>query len=427
MRVVSFLLFVSIFFPLQLLAQTAVSGGKPAAIEPILSWIDAENGQIIFTNQEIVRYDWEKQIIELTPECATMLMALPVVQRREFAVKDAEGVIYRGRFYRSATTDGEGYDGTTILIDQGPLKKLPASPFFTIQGGYPNGGGTHDKDRFAPRIHDALAKIGTLTTIADTELPVRRLWSGHTWVGGEQVLKASAVLFPDTFRVGKTAYLHMLLYKGQHPDFDFDELLISANSTGDDGRFTSKQAILTIHAPLLDNGIYVCKFRPWEGKSAPAIDEKNVPPVKVKGIIPSYPKDALNEGHEGDVIAAIDVDAQGKVKQVNIVVGSGSSYLDKSVLKAISKWTFSPALQGGKSVDSTLKMLFSFKDRVLTVKDLPTDPVAVIANPGMLEITFTITAFKHDGKTLGEIASWSLPPRNIELLAETAKIPGVKK
>jgi TonB family protein len=364
-----------------------------------------------------VRYDWERQIFELTPQRATELLARPVIQHTDFVVKDREGVIYRGRLYRSVANDP--YDGATILVDQGPLKQLPASPFFCVTGGYPNGGGSHDRDRYSSRLHDALEKAGVLNTIAVTDLPLEQLWSGHTWIGGDQVLKASAVLFPETFRVGKDAYLHILLYKGQHPVFTFDQLVVTATCTSAAGRFVAKQELLTITPPLLDNGLYVCKFHPWEGSILPDSTVVVTPPKVKSSPLPRYPKDAANENREGAVVIAVRLDSAGKVKSVTLAQGSGSDDLDRSATRAIQKWTFTPATEKGQALEGQVRIRLTFAGRHVHQETLPLEPEKITAKPGPMDLNITITAYKREGDKLTQTGCWALPPRKITLLAAT--------
>lgn len=410
------LVFLSVTLLFMQISVLAV-GTQPTA--PPLVWIDAETGSTLFTINDVVRVDWDKQLYEITPERATELLSLPIIQRRDFAVKDRDGVIYRGRFYRTAAAGGEGYDGTTVLIGQDAMKTLPALPFFTVSGGYPTGGGTHDRDRFSPRVHDPLAKAGLLATIPDAQLPYKRFWSGHAWVGGEQVIKASAVLFEETFRTGQDAYLHLLLYKGQHPDFVFDKMIVTATCTSEDGSFVTKQDLLTILPPLLDNGIYVGKFRPWEGMVVPSGDNKNQPVGIKQSQLPRYPKDALNENKEGVVIVAITVGDDGKPDDISLVQSSKNVEIDKSALRTVKRWQFIPATIAGQADKGVIRVSFNFAAGKVEQTVLPPDPVKVTAKPGMMNLALTITALKKDGNTFTPIGSWPLPSRKIKLLDTT--------
>ena len=421
----------SIMFLIGMLYTVAAFGDEPspAAVAntnaPALLWVDVDTGKTIFTSNDIVRFDWQRQVFELAPERATKLLPM-VVQRRDFAVRDRDGVIYYGRFYRSVSN--EGYDGATILIDQGPLKKLPASPFFTIAGGYPNGGGAHDRDRFATRMQAALQQAGVLSQITNSEMPVERTWGGHTWVGGEQVVKASTALFPTTFRVGCNAYLHLFLTKTPKADFDFDQLIVEITCTADQGSFVARQQVLKIAPPLLDNGVYVCKFQPWQGMEGPApVSDTNKPPVLKNIELPRYPKNALNEDREGTVLLGVSVSEGGKIGDQQMLKSSGSNDIDRAALRAVAKCTCTPALVAGKAVAQNVKIQFTFVNRKVTAALLPPEPKPAVAHPGPMNLSVKIIGMKKDGDTLKQFAVWELPPHPMTLLPELPVKPALVK
>jgi len=58
-----------------------------------------------------------------------------------------------------------------------------------------------------------------------------------------------------------------------------------------------------------------------------------------------YPSQAKAAGEEGDVIARMDLDASGRVKSCDVVVGSGSSSLDQATCDtALARGRFNPAI-----------------------------------------------------------------------------------
>ena len=76
---------------------------------------------------------------------------------------------------------------------------------------------------------------------------------------------------------------------------------------------------------------------------------------------PKYPRIAQKRGIEGTAMIEVWLDENGKqVKQV-LVSSSGATILDKSALKAIKKWKFSPHTVGGKSVAHRVKIPVRFK------------------------------------------------------------------
>jgi protein TonB len=70
------------------------------------------------------------------------------------------------------------------------------------------------------------------------------------------------------------------------------------------------------------------------------------------GANPQYPAAARKAGWEGTVLARVVIDARGKAAVVSVRQSSGYSLLDEAVRKAVKKWRFAPATQGGIPVAS---------------------------------------------------------------------------
>lgn len=404
------------------LSNTLLAQQPPPA--PALSWQDATTGETLFSSDDIVRFDWGRQLFELDVTRAGDLLALPlsVDGFREFILKDAEGVIYRGRFYRSSAT--VGYAGAVILLDQGPTKKLPAAPFFKVFAGYRTGADDVVKDKalLSERLRLPLQTAGKLAPIPEAESPIKSVWSSHGWVGGEEALKASVVLFPDTFVVGKPSYLHLLLYKGTRTDFVFDQLRIEANFSSATSLFTSKQLLAVVNPPLTANRIYVGKFFPWKGV-LPDIptDDANRPAVIKSSQLPRYTKDAVNENFRGEMVVALQIDVEGKITKIDVTQSSEREDIDRSAMRAFAKWNFTPAVRNGKIIESTLVVRFHFDNGEVKQEILPAEPIAVSAAAGPLKLIITISAFKKAGDKFTLIDAWDLPEREIILLPAPAE------
>ncbi len=386
-------------------------------VAPTLTWVDAQTGATLFSLADIVRFDWDKQLFELTPALARVLLSLPITQYRDFAVKDNDGVIYRGRLYRS--NSHEGYDGSTIVIDQGMKQTIPAAPFFTINGGYPIGGGAHDQERFAARMKMQLDNANVLTPIAESDLPHGLKWMGNSWIGGEQVLCASPGIFPNTVRLGKPAYLHIKFTKGNHPKVQFDRLEVVVTCIEKEQHFTVTQELVSLSSPPLGNEIYVCSFIPWKAIiTPPAPDNLNAPPTINTSQPPPYPKNAVNEHRGGKFIVALQIGADGKVGNQTILLPTGSSDLDKSALRAVQKMTFSPAIKNGQPVADTIKVQFEFADEQVQQTILPQDPIEAIAKPGKMTLIVTFNTFKKTTEGFVPCGNCSLPPYEVNLLPD---------
>jgi len=58
---------------------------------------------------------------------------------------------------------------------------------------------------------------------------------------------------------------------------------------------------------------------------------------------PVYPRRARKRGEEGMVILNVTILSDGTVGAVSVYSSSNSQLIDKSALKAVSKWRFEPA------------------------------------------------------------------------------------
>jgi len=228
-----------------------------------LRWEDKETGRVLFTADDLVRFDWDRQVFELTRERAMDVMAHlwpHGEQYRTFVVRDGAGAIYEGRCY--SMDSSLGYDGPTILADRSD----PAPPLYAVEGGYPRGGGSRDRDRFSPRLRAALAKAGVLEAIAPDEkaAPIQRDSTGwHSQDNGPQV---RAEIFPETFRIGQAARVHVFFAprKADAPTFDTVEIGTSLTQNQMGFFCTSSHAVPQESAPdIFKTGLHVLRWMPW--------------------------------------------------------------------------------------------------------------------------------------------------------------------
>ena len=99
------------------------------------------------------------------------------------------------------------------------------------------------------------------------------------------------------------------------------------------------------------------------GKTAvDAVDEPPSPPAppkppvrvsaKKSGVKPVYTVAARRAAVEGRIILLVRISDKGEVKSVKLIKGLGYG-LDEAALKAVTRWTYSPATVDGKPVAST--------------------------------------------------------------------------
>ncbi len=98
---------------------------------------------------------------------------------------------------------------------------------------------------------------------------------------------------------------------------------------------------------------------PAPERTAPATPvERPAQPIDPRQ--PDYPPTALRAGVEGRVLLRVDVGADGRPTDVQVVERSGSSELDRAAERAVREWTFHPATRDGKPVPSSVQVPVDF-------------------------------------------------------------------
>src|SRR5579875_3547211 len=75
---------------------------------------------------------------------------------------------------------------------------------------------------------------------------------------------------------------------------------------------------------------------------------------------PKYPIEALRQGHQGEVILDVTIDASGNVLDVKVEKSSGYRELDRAAVEAARKWRFNPGLKNGKPVGGVVRIPVNF-------------------------------------------------------------------
>jgi protein TonB len=75
---------------------------------------------------------------------------------------------------------------------------------------------------------------------------------------------------------------------------------------------------------------------------------------------PEYPASAAQRGEAGTVLLQVQVDAQGRPAEVDVVQSSRSRALDREAVRAVRRWEFSPAIRNGQSVASKVLIPIEF-------------------------------------------------------------------
>lgn len=75
---------------------------------------------------------------------------------------------------------------------------------------------------------------------------------------------------------------------------------------------------------------------------------------------PQYPRASIRRGERGDVVLQVQVGADGRVDDVEIVTSSQHRRLDRAAVSAVRRWRFEPAMRDGQPVAGELRIPFSF-------------------------------------------------------------------
>ena len=87
-------------------------------------------------------------------------------------------------------------------------------------------------------------------------------------------------------------------------------------------------------------------------------------PGYLKNVPPAYPSQAVEKGQEGLVLLTVSIDRAGRPQKIELKQSSGFYLLDRSALKAVKKWEFSPARMGALAVETqtTIPVRFRLQD-----------------------------------------------------------------
>jgi hypothetical protein len=245
--------------PPPLAAGTQPGSASGAAL---LRWEDEATGKVLFSLDDIVRFDWDRQVFELKRERAMDLLVCLVPHlhlSRSFVVRDSQGVIYAGRFISPAMS--ATYAGPTIQTGLAEVEP----PLYAIQGGYPARLAGGDDRRFAPRLRQALEQGGVLKAIPANEkaVPIQRL--STEWLGERDNLRVRAELFPETFRLGQPARVHLFFVFGKAGPPPFDTVQLESSLTQPGGFFCTVDHSIAgkLTADAVKGGVHILRWKPW--------------------------------------------------------------------------------------------------------------------------------------------------------------------
>lgn len=85
-----------------------------------------------------------------------------------------------------------------------------------------------------------------------------------------------------------------------------------------------------------------------------------IPPSIASRVLPVYPAAALQKGIEGNILLSVYVGMSGDPERIITHTSSGNKELDNAAIKAVSKWKFYSATQGGQPMPSWFELPVRF-------------------------------------------------------------------
>jgi hypothetical protein len=83
------------------------------------------------------------------------------------------------------------------------------------------------------------------------------------WYGCGEDLKIRVEYFPDVFRSGRDARLHIFFAGGDQTGLSTDSIAVEVKFVANQGRYRSDVRIDDLSPLAISEGIYVCRFQPW--------------------------------------------------------------------------------------------------------------------------------------------------------------------
>ncbi len=75
----------------------------------------------------------------------------------------------------------------------------------------------------------------------------------------------------------------------------------------------------------------------------------------------AYPRWAIRQGWEGNLILAVEILPNGMVGRMKVMKSTGYRLLDKTASKAIQHWKFHPAMKDGEPILTCIQIPVDFK------------------------------------------------------------------
>lgn len=238
--------------------------------QPALVWRDADTRNVIFTSDDIITFDWDKQVFHLTDDAIfnfcgdTLLCSSPGM-----IVEDEDGPIYETCWYNPYSSSGCGNSPAYKRLDHVYLISLPAAvPIISIESVKSrrkyNAENENDR-RFDPRLKAGLEKAGVIGAINLDSVYVELIsisTGSEPYEVGED-LKVWVEIYRH-IRFGRKAWFRTYFRGGEKTLKQINSIAFEIKIVANNGTFRSNIRIDQIPADVIEDGRYYCKFEPWQ-------------------------------------------------------------------------------------------------------------------------------------------------------------------
>jgi hypothetical protein len=240
-----------------------------SAEKPVLVWRDSETNRVVFTSDDIITFDWDKQMFQLTEDAVVEFCGDTLVcSSPGMIIEDENGAIYETCWYNPILSYGCSYNPVCKLWENLHFFRQPAFfPFISIEKGIPGwkNEAEEEKDRrFDPRLRAGLEKAGVLGSINLDSLYVELIsisTSSEPKVVGED-LKVWVRM--GSFRLNRYAPLGLLFRGGEKTLKKVDSFALEIKLAANDGSFRSDTLMENIPVDVIKMGAYSCEFDAWQ-------------------------------------------------------------------------------------------------------------------------------------------------------------------
>lgn len=258
MKLSAIILSIVLFGSISILSVNAWASAE----SPCIIWEASDTHQILFTSNDIVAFDWEKQIFMLNLDANINFLGWTDSEAglaASILMKDNNGVIYEAQWVSPICS----------WSLEGPIyNSLSPNPFLSIKSVYPAGYKSPDGDndlRFNDRLKNCLEKSNLLRTIdpnKDFADEYIRIQSG-SWMKYGEDISIYIKCFENTFQPGRQARANIIFSCSSNPKNRIDAIEMTVQQTSlHTGR---KSDAATFSIPLEDGRrwVYYSRFDPF--------------------------------------------------------------------------------------------------------------------------------------------------------------------